>query len=154
MANNPRRDAFLLIFAQSSTPSLATFLDSPLWHKLFMQTSHVDRAVYHAASMLGAIHEDSFQNKMRLSEEDLCVPRHRFALEQASRAFAILNQRQASRDPQLREVVLLCCLLFVVCVTCFWASMSVPLKNFQGGLGVLRERRFSSKLMATVTRRL
>ncbi|KAL4956289.1 hypothetical protein BDW69DRAFT_192509 [Aspergillus filifer] len=127
-------------FAQCSIPSLSTFFDSPLWHKLFLRMSHVDRAVYHAASMLGAIHEDSSQNNMRLSGENLRVPRHRFALEQASRAFLILHKRQASRDPQLREVVLLCCLLFVVC-DLLLSQYDSALKHLHGGLKVLQEAR-------------
>ncbi|KAL5339855.1 hypothetical protein BJX70DRAFT_140567 [Aspergillus crustosus] len=101
-------------FTHISIPSLASLFDFPLWEKLTLRISHADRAVYHAANMLGAVHEDSDQNQMRLSGENLHQPRHRFALEQASRAFAILNRRQASQDPQLREVVLICCLLFVV----------------------------------------
>ncbi|KAL4879341.1 hypothetical protein BJY04DRAFT_229123 [Aspergillus karnatakaensis] len=101
-------------FTHCSIPSLASYFDFPLWRKLTMQISHVDRAVYHAATMLGAVHEDSDLNKMRLAGENLRLPRHRFAFEQASRAFAILNKRKASQDPQLREVVLICCLLFIV----------------------------------------
>lgn len=103
-----------------------------------MQMAHLDRAVYHAASMLGAIHEDSFQNQMRLSGEDLLVPRHRFAIEQASRAFSILNHRQASQDPQLREVVLLCCLLFVIS-DLLLGQYDSALQHLRGGLGVLKE---------------
>ncbi|KAL4750724.1 hypothetical protein BDW72DRAFT_175464 [Aspergillus terricola var. indicus] len=99
---------------------------------------HLDRAVYHAASMLGAIHEDSCQNQMRLSGEDLRVSRHRFALEQASRSFSILNRRRASHDPQLREVVLLCCLLFVISESLL-GQYDCALQHLRGGLRVLGE---------------
>lgn len=125
-------------FVHCSIPSLAAFFDSPLWRRVSMQMAHLDRAVYHAASMLGAIHEDSFQNQMRLSGEDLLVPRHRFAIEQASRAFSILNHRQASQDPQLREVVLLCCLLFVIS-DLLLGQYDSALQHLRGGLGVLKE---------------
>lgn len=125
-------------FVHCSIPSLAAFLDSPLWRRVSMQMTHADRAVYHAASMLGAVHEDSFQNQMRLSGENLLVPRHRFAIEQASRAFSILNDRQASRDPQLREVVLLCCLLFVIS-DLLLGQYDSALWHLRGGLGVLKE---------------
>ncbi|KAL4977051.1 hypothetical protein BDW66DRAFT_166145 [Aspergillus desertorum] len=125
-------------FAYCSIPSLLTFFDSPLWRRLALQLSYLDRAVYHAASMLGAIHEDSCQNQMRLSGENLRVPRHRFALEQASRSFSILNRRRASRDPQLREVVLLCCLLFVISESLL-GQYDRALQHLRGGLRVLGE---------------
>ncbi|WP_205148956.1 hypothetical protein, partial [Faecalicatena contorta] len=87
---------------------------------------------------LGAVHEDSFQNQMRLSGENLFVPRHRFAIEQASRAISILNCRQASQDPQLREVVLICCLLFVIS-DLLLGQYDSALRHLRGGLGVLKE---------------
>ncbi len=125
-------------FVHCSIPSLAAFFDSPLWRRVSMQMAHLDRAVYHAASMLGAVHEDSFQNQMRLSGENLFVPRHRFAIEQASRAISILNCRQASQDPQLREVVLICCLLFVIS-DLLLGQYDSALRHLRGGLGVLKE---------------
>ncbi|RDW89971.1 Zn(II)2Cys6 transcription factor [Aspergillus mulundensis] len=125
-------------FAHCSIPSLLAFFDSSLWQRVALQMSHLDRAVYHAASMLGAIHEDSCHNQMRLSGEDLSAPRHRFALEQASRSFSILNRRQASRDPQLREVVLLCCLLFVIAESLL-GQYDRAVQHLRGGLRVLGE---------------
>ncbi|KAJ5692330.1 hypothetical protein N7462_001753 [Penicillium macrosclerotiorum] len=101
-------------FTRCSIPGLATFFHLPLWQKLAMQMSRIDRAVYHAATMFGAIHEDSDHHRMRLLGENLGKSRHRFALEQASRAYSLLQNRSTSNDPQFREVLLLCCLLFLL----------------------------------------
>ncbi|KAJ0424827.1 hypothetical protein BJY00DRAFT_221776 [Aspergillus carlsbadensis] len=125
-------------FMHSSIPSLSMFFDQPLWEKVALQMSHVDRAVYHAANMLGALHEDSEQNQMRLSGENLSHPRHRFALDQASRAYEILHRRQASNDPQLREVMLLCCLLFVLS-DLLMGRYDNALQHLRGGLRILQE---------------
>ncbi|CEJ62192.1 hypothetical protein PMG11_10700 [Penicillium brasilianum] len=81
---------------------------------MILQTSHLDPAVYHAANMLAAVHQDSEANEMRLSGENLQRARHRFAIQQSSRAYTHLSQRRASNDPQYREVMLVCCLLFVI----------------------------------------
>lgn len=97
-----------------------------------------DRAVYHAANMLGALHEDSNYNKMRVSGENLCISRHRVALEQGSRAFAHLHRRRASQDPQFREVVLLCCLLFVL-GDLMLGRYQNAFVHLRSGLEVLRE---------------
>ncbi|KAL2855895.1 hypothetical protein BJY01DRAFT_195717 [Aspergillus pseudoustus] len=125
-------------FMNHSIPSLSALFDQPLWQKTAMQLSHVDRAVYHAANMLGALHEDSEENQMRLFGENLNHPRHRFALEQASRSFEILHRRQASNDPQLREVMLLCCLLFVIS-DLLLGRYDNALEHLRGGLRILQE---------------
>ncbi|KAH8700470.1 hypothetical protein BGW36DRAFT_415520 [Talaromyces proteolyticus] len=129
---------FFSYFTHCSIPSLATFSNSPLWQNLALQMGHVDRAVYHAASMLGAIHEDSNQNQMRLSGENLHRPRHGFALEQASRAFEHLNYRQASQDPQYRRVLLLCCLLFILS-DLLLGKYDSAFRHLRSGLLILRE---------------
>ncbi|KAJ5376274.1 hypothetical protein N7509_013160 [Penicillium cosmopolitanum] len=101
-------------FQRCSIPGLGALFESPLWSRIILQISHADPAVYHAANMLGAVHEDSAANKMRLSGENLRRARHRFAIQQASRAYSYLSKRQTSNDPQFREVMLVCCLLFVM----------------------------------------
>ncbi|KAL2823128.1 hypothetical protein BJX63DRAFT_426944 [Aspergillus granulosus] len=125
-------------FMNRTIPSLTALFDRPLWRKMAMQMSLVDRAVYHAANVLGALHEDSEQNQMRLSGENLSHPRHRFALEQASRSFEILHRRQASNDPQLQEVMLVCCLLFVIS-DLLLGRYDNALEHLRGGLRILQE---------------
>ncbi|KAJ5986602.1 hypothetical protein N7451_010967 [Penicillium sp. IBT 35674x] len=88
--------------------------------------------------MVGALHEDSGANKMRLSGENLQRARHRFALQQASRAYSHLSQRQTSNDPQYREVVLVCCLLFVIS-DLLLGRYDNAFQHLHSGLRILKE---------------
>lgn len=132
-------------FQYHSIPNLVAFFDSQLWQQLALQISHADPAVYHAANMLGALHEDSEENRMRLLGEDLDRPRHRFAVEQAARSYALLNRRRASQDPQLRKVVLLCCLIFVLSELLLGRYDSA-LQHLRSGLRILKEMQGSERL--------
>ena len=88
--------------------------------------------------MLGALHEESIHNNMRLSGEELNNARQRFALEQGSRAYLYLCRRNASQDPAFRETLLLCCLLFVL-ADLIWARYDSALQHLRGGLQILKE---------------
>ncbi|KAF7585639.1 hypothetical protein BBP40_010404 [Aspergillus hancockii] len=125
-------------FQYHSVPSLIGLADSQLWQRLVLQMSHAEPAVYHAVNMLAAIHQESEANGMRLSGEDLSRTRHRLALEQSSRSFAMLNKRHASRDPQLCLVLLLCCLLFVMSDV-LWGRYDTAIVHLRGGMKILRE---------------
>lgn len=133
-------------FRHYSIPGLGAFFDSLLWQKIILQISHVDPAVYHAANMLGALHEDSNANKMRLSGENLQRPCHRFALEQASRAYSYLAQRQASKDPKFRGVILVCCLLFVMS-DLLLGRYDDAFKHLHSGLRILKETQEGLRMM-------
>jgi hypothetical protein len=137
VTTNDERRCFAY-FHRCSLPNLGLAFNSSLWEKTILQVSLVDPAVYHAAIMLGSIHEDSIENRMRLSGENLRQARHRFALEQSSRAYSFLAQRQDSQDPQLQEVVLICCLLFVMSGLLL-GSYDKAAHHLQSGLQIIRE---------------
>lgn len=137
VTTNDERRCFAY-FQRCSLPNLGLAFDSSLWRKTVLQISQVDPAVYHAAIMLGTIHEDSVENRMRLAGENLHQARHRFALEQSSRAYTFLSHRQASQDPQLREVVLVCCLLFVISELLL-GRVDKAVHHLQSGLRIIRE---------------
>ncbi|KAL2851490.1 hypothetical protein BJY01DRAFT_232916 [Aspergillus pseudoustus] len=104
-------------FQHRSIVHLTGLFDSPLWQQHVLQMCHADPAVFHAVNMLGAAHQECELNNMQLV--DAAVQSHqvyRFALQQSARAMRLLNQRLSSRsnDPALIQVVLLCCLLFVM----------------------------------------
>ncbi|KAF9884390.1 hypothetical protein FE257_001790 [Aspergillus nanangensis] len=128
----------LSYFIHCSLSNLGAFFDSSFWQKRVPQLSFADRAVYHTAVMLGALHEESIQNKMRLSGENLTNAHQKFALEQRSRAFFYLSRRNASEDPQFRETLLLCCLLFAL-ADLIWARYENALQHLRGGLQILKE---------------
>ncbi|KAE8150152.1 hypothetical protein BDV25DRAFT_117274 [Aspergillus avenaceus] len=130
-------------FQHNSVPSLVGFFDSQLWQQLALQMSRADPAVYHAANVLSALHEDSEITKMRQVGEDLQRPRHRFALEQATRSIGLLNRRRASQDPELPEIMLICCLIFVI-AELLLGRYSNALGHLRNGLRILKETQESS----------
>lgn len=91
-----------------------SFFDTHLWNNLVLPMSYSERAVTHAVVALSALHEDIEARGVPLARAELTNHRQRFALEQYTRALSLLNTRRHSNDPKLREVVLTCCLLFVV----------------------------------------
>ncbi|CRG91370.1 hypothetical protein PISL3812_08418 [Talaromyces islandicus] len=134
-------------FRNYSIPGLGGFFDSLLWQKIILQISHVDPAVYHAANMFGALHEDSDRNKMRLSGENLQRACHRVAFEQASRAYNHLAQRQASNDPKFREVMLVCCLLFVMS-DLLLGRYDDAFQHLHSGLCILKETQDEHRMIS------
>ncbi|KAE8381269.1 hypothetical protein BDV26DRAFT_95727 [Aspergillus bertholletiae] len=125
-------------FHHHSISSLISFFDSPLWQRLVRQLSHTEPAVYHAANVLGAVQEDSEESGMRLAGVNLYRPRHRFALEQSARSFALLNERHASHDPLFKEVTLVCCLLFTLSELLL-GQYNTALQHLQSGIRILNE---------------
>ncbi|KAE8345085.1 hypothetical protein BDV24DRAFT_126227 [Aspergillus arachidicola] len=125
-------------FHHHSISNLTSFFDSPLWQRLVKQLSHIEPAVYHAANVLGAVQEDSEENGMRLAGVNLHRPRHRFALEQSARSFALLNKRHSSHDPQFKEVTLVCCLLFTLSELLL-GQYDTALRHLRSGLQILNE---------------
>ncbi|OJJ46406.1 hypothetical protein ASPZODRAFT_16174 [Penicilliopsis zonata CBS 506.65] len=95
--------------------SLTGLFDAPFWQQRVLQLYRYDAAVFHAVNMLSAVHEECEEHGMQMSDAVLCTERVRlFSLQQSTRAVALLARRLASHDPQLRSIVLLCCLLFVL----------------------------------------
>ncbi|KAE8147965.1 hypothetical protein BDV25DRAFT_142241 [Aspergillus avenaceus] len=89
-------------------------VQSDLWQKLIFQMNDAEPAVYHSIIALSAVHHDMERRFAASPNHALRHSRwHQFSLEQSIRAFALLNSRHASNDPKKKEVVLLCCLLFV-----------------------------------------
>ncbi|KAL4763072.1 Zn(II)2Cys6 transcription factor [Aspergillus foveolatus] len=93
---------------------LSDSFDSRLWQAHLLNMSKSEPAVYHAVIAFSAVHQDLETYGMPLPGQDLRNEWHLFALEQCGRSFALLSRRQSSQDPRFREVMLLCCLLFVM----------------------------------------
>ncbi|KAL4919839.1 hypothetical protein BDW62DRAFT_209521 [Aspergillus aurantiobrunneus] len=107
-------------FHGRTTPTLLQFFDSTLWQNLVLQQSRYEPPVYHAIIALGVIHRNSEADGMQLATpagitgiraEDVW---HRFAQDQLGRSITLLNRRCLSQDLYVREVVLVCCLLFIL----------------------------------------
>ncbi|KAL5042501.1 hypothetical protein BDW71DRAFT_200545 [Aspergillus fruticulosus] len=100
--------------------------------------SRSEPAVYHAVIAFSAVHQDSETYGMPLPGQDLRNEWHLFALEQCGRSFALLGRRQSSQDPRFREVMLLCCLLFVM-TQLLRGQYDDAFLHLQSGLKILNE---------------
>ncbi|KAL4971350.1 hypothetical protein BDW66DRAFT_165394 [Aspergillus desertorum] len=105
--------------------------------------SQSEPAVYHAAIAFSAVHQDSETYGMLLPGQDLQNEWHMFALEQCGRSYALLGRRQSSQDPRFREVMLLCCLLFVM-TQLLRGQYDDAFLHLQNGLRILNEAKTSS----------
>ncbi|KAE8382306.1 hypothetical protein BDV26DRAFT_299697 [Aspergillus bertholletiae] len=135
-------------FQYYTIPTLSGFFNSALWDKLVLQMSYAEPAVYHAAVALSAIHQDVEMHGMPLPGQELELYNtwHRFTMEQAGRSFAILNGRHFSQDPRLREVMLLCCLLFVL-MELLRGRYDDAFQHLEGGLRILDELKAQRQLV-------
>lgn len=125
-------------FQCQTVPTLLEFFDSLLWQRLVLKMASSEPAVYHAVVALSAVHQDLEMHGLVLPGTKLLNIRYRFALEQCGRSFAILGRRSASRDPCLKEVMLVCCLLFVV--ICLLRTQYIDaFHHLQSGLRILEE---------------
>ncbi|KAL5337900.1 hypothetical protein BJX70DRAFT_219717 [Aspergillus crustosus] len=124
-------------FQHHTLPTLSEFFDSPLLQELILQMSLSEPAVYHAVVALSAIHQDQDMYGMLQTGQDLQNEYHRFALDQCGRSFSLLSHRGSSQDPRFREVMLLCCLLFVL-MQLLRGQYDEAFQHLQSGLRVLR----------------
>ncbi|KAL3490097.1 hypothetical protein BJX62DRAFT_238391 [Aspergillus germanicus] len=130
-------------FKSQTISTLSGFFDSPLWQEILPQRSLSDPAVYHAVVALSAVHHDLEMHGLPLPGQDLQNDWNRFALDQCARSFSLLGRRQASQDPRFREVMLLCCLLFVL-TQLLRSQYDEAFRHLQCGLRILNEVREDS----------
>ncbi|KAJ5832176.1 hypothetical protein N7474_000487 [Penicillium riverlandense] len=147
-------------FFQSTTVrNMTSLFDSRLWTDLILPMSHSERAVNHAVVALSTLHEEMEGRDHQFVREDLSNRRQRFALEQYTRSLAMLNQRRNSQDPMFREVLLTCCLLFIV-FELLRGNYDPAIMHLQQGRSIVDEQTFSpetrrfveSSLLKTMSR--
>ncbi|PYH46044.1 Zn(II)2Cys6 transcription factor domain-containing protein [Aspergillus saccharolyticus JOP 1030-1] len=125
-------------FFQSRTiPDILGAFDSPLWHQLVLQIARLDPAVCHAAMALAAVHQECQNTGMGLRPLEKHSPWNLFAYDQAARSFALLRRRNP-RDPQVPQVVLLACILFVM-LNLVWREYDAAFRHLRSGLRILGE---------------
>lgn len=135
---SPEEKRGFVFFEKLTVPNLTGFFDTRIWTELVLPLSHEDRAVTHAVLAVSVLHEDSEIRGTPLSRENLNIQRHRFALVQYGRSMAILNERRYSQDPKLREVILVCCLLFVMS-DLLRGQYSLALLHVKQGIAIVEE---------------
>ncbi|KAJ0423213.1 hypothetical protein BJY00DRAFT_310341 [Aspergillus carlsbadensis] len=128
-------------FHGHTLPTLLQFFDSTLWQKHVLQLARYEPPVYHAIVALSAIHRNSESNGMQLATpasiraDDAW---HQFAQDQLGRSVTLLNRRWTSQDPSLREVILVCCLLFIL-ADLLRGRYDDAFQHLRGGLCILKE---------------
>ncbi|OJI99805.1 hypothetical protein ASPVEDRAFT_70112 [Aspergillus versicolor CBS 583.65] len=128
-------------FHGHTIPTLLQSFDSTLWQKLVPQLTQHEPPVYHAMVALSAIHRSSEDNGMQLATPASFKAQdawHRFAQDQLGRSITLLNQRCASQDPCLRDVILVCCLLFVL-ADLLRGRYEDAFSHLRSGLCILKE---------------
>ncbi|KAL3480937.1 hypothetical protein BJX99DRAFT_219849 [Aspergillus californicus] len=113
-AMTPDEKRCVSFFLHRTIPSLTSYYDSSLWQKTVLHMCGTEPAVYHAVVALSAVNQDLERYGIPVPGTAPASTWHRFALDQSMRSFSLLTQRHVLQDPQLKEVVLVCCLLFVM----------------------------------------
>ncbi|PWY72146.1 hypothetical protein BO94DRAFT_525626 [Aspergillus sclerotioniger CBS 115572] len=143
----------LSFFQHRTIPDLVGLYDSPLWQKLVLQLSHAEPVVYHSVVALAATHQALEVNKKPCFKQSSKNIWSQFALERSSKAVALLTQRRMSQDPQLQEVTLVSCLLFLT-RELLCGNYDVASLHVLGGLKILKQlgiqRRISGTLISPV----
>ncbi|KAL4780088.1 hypothetical protein BJX76DRAFT_361149 [Aspergillus varians] len=134
-------------FHYRTVASLTSYYDSSLWQKLVLQLSATEPAVFHAVVALSAVNQDmeNHGTLMPWVRDDSLW--HVFALEQAVRSFDILTKRHISQDPQLRTVILVCCLLFVM-LDLVLGRPDDATAHLHSGLTILKEMKVQRRMVA------
>ncbi|PYH79581.1 hypothetical protein BO82DRAFT_131785 [Aspergillus uvarum CBS 121591] len=133
-----QRRCFKFFCDRTITDALG-YYDSQLWEQFMFQMANLEPAVCHAAIALGAAHQEVVLQGIN-SPGDGAKRRgvwYFYALEESARAFELLRRRNP-QDPQMRQVTLLCCLLFVY-LSLLQRDYDTAFRHLQAGLRVFQE---------------
>ncbi|KAJ1712077.1 hypothetical protein NYO67_5769 [Aspergillus flavus] len=101
-------------FQCSTIPMINVWFDHQMWERLTLQMSHAEPAICHAVVAVSALQQLVETTGIPVLPEDMTNRYHRFALGQYNRAVTHLISRMNSNDPSVKNMALMCCLLFVV----------------------------------------
>ncbi|KAL3476382.1 hypothetical protein BJX99DRAFT_246905 [Aspergillus californicus] len=104
-------------FHGHTIPTLLQFFDSTLWQKLVLQLARYEAPVYHAVIALSSTHRNCEKYGMQLATP-------------------------ARTDPYLHDVLLVCCLFFVL-IDLLRGRYEDALNHLRGGLCILRDLQVS-----------
>ncbi|PYH47166.1 Zn(II)2Cys6 transcription factor, partial [Aspergillus saccharolyticus JOP 1030-1] len=133
----------LSFFCNRTIPDATGYYDTHLWEQFVFQMANLEPAVCHAVIALGAAHQDVVFQGINLAPTGA---RQRgvwyfYALEESARAFELLRRRN-TQDPQMRQVMLLCCLLFVY-LNLVQRDYETAFQHLHAGLRVFSELEIS-----------
>ncbi|PYI02318.1 hypothetical protein BO78DRAFT_351839, partial [Aspergillus sclerotiicarbonarius CBS 121057] len=119
-------------------PSIVGYFDCVLWQRLVLQISQDEPAAFHAVVAFSAVYADYETRGLPRKVNEMDNSLQRFALDQCARAYRRLNSRSESQDPELRDITLVCCVLFIMVewMRGQYNTASIHLKN---GLRILQD---------------
>ncbi|RAK97059.1 Zn(II)2Cys6 transcription factor [Aspergillus ibericus CBS 121593] len=120
-------------FGHHTVSMMVGYAESEVWQQLVLQMSQSEPAICHAVVALSAIHQEYEGKGMTVKPDHRA---HRFALEQYGRAMSRLCSRIQSNDPQVREITLMCCIIFVV-LELLEGEYKNAFAHLRQGLGIL-----------------
>ncbi|KAE8153239.1 hypothetical protein BDV25DRAFT_149906 [Aspergillus avenaceus] len=123
-------------FRNRTMPMLIGYYDSELWQQIVLQVSQGEPAVFHAVVALGVLQQDTEASRNRRGLKRSMSRDRYFALEQYSRSISILSQRLSSNDPLVREIALVCCLIFTL-FEFVQDNYATALSHLESGLRIL-----------------
>ncbi|KAE8152924.1 hypothetical protein BDV25DRAFT_47563 [Aspergillus avenaceus] len=123
-------------FQCSTIPMINVWFDHNMWDRLTLQMSHAEPAICHAVVAVSALQQLVATTGMPVLPEDMTNRYHRFALGQYNRAVSHLISRMNSNDPSVKNMALVCCLLFVV-FELTWGRYDVAILHLQNGVKLL-----------------
>jgi len=98
-------------FCSRTVPQVAGFFESEFWHRLLLQTTRYEPAVWHAVVALASIHE-RFQVTGSVTHHYEDSVEGEFALRQYNQAISLLIKPIITQGRQAADICLICCLLF------------------------------------------
>ncbi|KAL5335910.1 hypothetical protein BJX70DRAFT_373938 [Aspergillus crustosus] len=126
-------------FQHRSAPTIIAYFDCFMWQELVLRAAQIEPAVFHAVVAFSAVHADyEMSTAMQPSKSDNMW--QQFATDQCGRAYQRLSKRSASHDPVLRDVTLVCCVLFMM-VDMMRGQSDTALIHLKHGLQILHETR-------------
>ncbi|KAL4967492.1 Zn(II)2Cys6 transcription factor [Aspergillus stella-maris] len=110
---SPEERRFFNYFHSVTVPMMNGWMGQRVWNASVLQMSQSEPALCHAVVALSSLQEISEIAGQPVLLEDINNRTHRFALYQYNRSISHLATRMKSNDPQVKSMVLLCCLLYV-----------------------------------------
>ncbi|KAL4923165.1 uncharacterized protein BDV17DRAFT_285646 [Aspergillus undulatus] len=130
---------FFSRFHTFTIPMMSGWLVQHLWSSLVVRMSQSEPALCHAVVALSALQEASETAGKPVLIEDMTNRTHRFALYQYNLSIERLTLRMKSKDPLLRNTVLLCCLIFIA-IELVRGKFDKAIAHLTNGLQVLGAR--------------
>ncbi|KAL3455050.1 hypothetical protein BJX64DRAFT_91207 [Aspergillus heterothallicus] len=128
-------------FHSLTVPMMNGWFDHRMWNRLVLQMAQAEPAVCHAIVAVSALQEVSEAAGVAILPEDMSERTHRFALYQYNRALEHLTSRMRSNDPNVRNTVLVCCILFIV-FELIRGKYDQAILHLQNGMHVLGTGKF------------